>query len=77
MDQFIGEVRWLPFDFAPEGWAPCDGALISIAQNTALFSLLGTKFGGDGQRTFALPKIAANSDVNAYIAMQGRFPQRS
>jgi len=56
-DQFIGEIRLVPFNFAPVGWALCNGAVLSIAQNTALFSLLGTQFGGDGIRTFALPNL--------------------
>jgi microcystin-dependent protein len=54
-DQFVAEVRIFPFNFAPTGWAFCDGQLMPISQNTALFSLLGTTFGGDGKSTFALP----------------------
>lgn len=57
-DPFIAEVRVLPFNFAPRGWASCDGQLLPIAQNTALFSLLGTTYGGDGRTTFALPNLA-------------------
>jgi microcystin-dependent protein len=53
-EPFIGEIRWVGFNFAPVGWALCDGQLMSIAQNTALFSLLGTTYGGNGQTTFAL-----------------------
>ena len=56
-DPFIGEIRMVGFNFAPRGWAFCDGQLLSIAQNTALFSLLGTSFGGDGRTTFALPDL--------------------
>ena len=56
-DQFVGEVRTFPFNFAPTGWAFCDGQLLPISQYTALFSLLGTQFGGDGQSTFALPNL--------------------
>lgn len=56
-DNFIGEIRAVGFNFAPRGWALCDGQLLSIAQNTALFSLLGTTYGGDGITTFALPNI--------------------
>ena len=55
MDPFVAEVRILPFNFAPKGWAFCDGQLMPISQNTALFSLLGTFYGGDGKSTFALP----------------------
>jgi microcystin-dependent protein len=56
-DQFVAEIRVFPFNFAPTGWATCDGQLIPISQNTALFSLLGTTYGGDGKSTFALPNI--------------------
>jgi microcystin-dependent protein len=56
-DQFLAEIRVFPFNFAPLGWATCDGQLLPISQNTALFSLLGTTYGGDGKSTFALPNI--------------------
>ena len=54
---FVGEVRIFAGDFAPNGWALCNGQLLPISQNTALFSLLGTAYGGDGQSTFALPDL--------------------
>lgn len=54
---FIGEIRLFGGNFQPANWAFCDGRLISIAENTALFSLLGTTYGGDGQNTFALPDL--------------------
>src|ERR1700747_398436 len=54
-DQFVGEIRIVPFNFAPVGWAMCNGQLLPISQNTALFSLLGTTYGGNGGTTFALP----------------------
>jgi microcystin-dependent protein len=54
---FIGEIRMVGFNFAPVGWAFCDGQLLPIAQNTALFSLLGTTYGGNGISTFALPDL--------------------
>ncbi len=54
-DNFLGELRVVPFNFAPTGWALCEGQLLSISQNTALFSLLGTNYGGDGKSTFGLP----------------------
>jgi microcystin-dependent protein len=57
MDPFVAEIRIFPFNFAPKGWAFCDGQILSIAQNTALFSLLGTTYGGNGQSTFALPDL--------------------
>jgi microcystin-dependent protein len=60
-DQFVAEIRILPFTFAPSGWAQCDGQLLPISQNTALFSLLGTVYGGDGKSTFGLPNLQGNS----------------
>ena len=60
MDPFMAEVRIFGFNFAPKGWAFCNGQLIPISQNTALFSLLGTTYGGDGKSTFALPNIQGN-----------------
>ena len=59
MDAFVAEIRILPYNFAPRGWAWCDGQLMPLAQNTALFSLLGTTYGGDGVSTFALPDLRA------------------
>lgn len=63
MDPFIGEIRLVAFNFEPEGWAFCDGRLLPIAQNQALFSLLGTTYGGDGRTTFALPDLRGRSPV--------------
>lgn len=57
VDAFIGEIRILPYNFIPESWARCEGQLLSIQQHTALFSILGTSFGGDGRTTFALPNL--------------------
>jgi microcystin-dependent protein len=57
MEPFIGMIALFGFDFAPRGWAKCDGQLLPIAQNSALFSLLGTMYGGDGRTTFALPDL--------------------
>ena len=54
---YIGEVQWFAGNFAPRGWAFCDGQLLAIAQNSALFSILGTTYGGDGRTTFALPDV--------------------
>src|SRR3954462_6222610 len=56
-DQFLAEMRIFPFNFPPTGWAFCDGQLIPISQNTPLFSLLGTTYGGGGQTTFAPPDL--------------------
>ena len=57
---FVAEIRMFPFNFAPKGWAFCAGQLLPISQNTALFSLLGTTYGGDGKSTFALPDFQGN-----------------
>jgi microcystin-dependent protein len=59
-DQFVAEIRIFPFNFPPTGWAFCNGQLMPISQNTALFSLLGTTYGGDGKSTFALPDLQGN-----------------
>jgi len=56
-DPFVAEIRIFPFNFAPTGWAWCDGQLMPLSQNTALFSLLGTTYGGDGKSNFALPDL--------------------
>jgi microcystin-dependent protein len=61
-DPFVAEIRIFPFNFAPKGWAWCDGQLLPLSQNTALFSLLSTTYGGDGKSHFALPDL------------QGRLP---
>ncbi len=61
---FLGEIRWVAFDFAPVGWAKCDGQVLSISQNTALFALLGTTYGGNGQTTFALPDFRSRTLVH-------------
>jgi microcystin-dependent protein len=61
MDPFLAEIRIMPFNlFVPKGWAFCDGQILSLSQNTALFSLLETHYGGDGIRTFALPNMQGN-----------------
>ena len=59
-DPFVAEIRMFAGNFAPKGWATCDGQLLPISQNTALFSLVGTYYGGDGKSTFALPNMAGN-----------------
>jgi microcystin-dependent protein len=64
MDPFLGEIRMFGGNFAPQGWATCDGQILSIAQNTALFSLLGTTYGGNGQTTFALPDLRGRLPVH-------------
>ncbi len=62
-DQFLAEIRIFPFNFPPTGWALCDGQLMPISQNTALFALLGTTYGGDGKSTFALPNLQGNTPM--------------
>ena len=64
-DPFVAEIRMFPFNFAPKGWAFCDGQLLPLSQNTALFSLLGTFYGGDGKSTFALPDLQDSVPVHA------------
>jgi microcystin-dependent protein len=64
LDPFIGEIMQVGFGFAPRGWALCDGQLLSISQNTALFSLLGTTYGGDGRTTFGLPDLRGRTAVH-------------
>ena len=63
-DPFMAEIRIFPFNFAPKGWAWCNGQLIPISQNTALFSLLGTTYGGDGKSTFALPNLQGRAPMH-------------
>src|SRR4051794_10962968 len=64
MDPFVAEVRIFPFNFAPKGWAFCDGQILPLSQNTALFSLLGTTYGGDGKSNFALPNMEGNAPMH-------------
>jgi microcystin-dependent protein len=64
-DQFVGEIRIVGFNFAPRGWAFCNGTIMAIRQNTALFSLLGTNYGGDGRVTFALPNLQGAATIGA------------
>lgn len=63
MEPFLGQIMPVGFNFAPRGWATCSGQLLPISQNTALFSLLGTTFGGDGRTTFGLPDLRGRSMV--------------
>ena len=63
-DPFVAEIRIFPFNFAPKGWAWCDGQIMPISQNTALFSLLGTTYGGDGKSNFALPNLQGNAPMH-------------
>jgi microcystin-dependent protein len=68
-DPFVGEIRMAGFNFAPVGWALCNGQVLSINQNQALFALLGTQYGGNGQTTFALPNLQGRIPIS-----QGQGP---
>jgi microcystin-dependent protein len=68
-DQFVAEIRIFPFNFAPTGWAFCNGQILPISQNTALFSLLGTTYGGNGTSNFALPNLQGSAPLQ-----QGQGP---
>src|SRR6266478_382659 len=61
---FLAEIRIFPFNFPPKGWAFCNGQLMPLSQNTALFSLLGTTYGGDGKSNFALPNMQGNAPMH-------------
>jgi microcystin-dependent protein len=79
MEFYIGQILLLPYNFTPVQLAPCDGQLLQITQNTALFSLLGTNFGGDGAQTFALPNYQglAPKGSQYFIVVNGIYPSRS
>lgn len=78
MNSILGMVYLFAGNFAPEGFASCDGQLLPIMQYQALFSLLGTVYGGDGIKTFALPKIAGPTPGTSYvISINGIYPSRS
>jgi microcystin-dependent protein len=64
VDPYIGELRLMPYDFAPRGWIPCNGQLLQIRSAEALFSLLGTTYGGDGVNNFALPDLRGRVPIN-------------
>ena len=79
---FMGEIKIISWNFAPQGWAFCNGQFLPINQNQALFSLLGTSYGGDGQTTFALPTAkpifsATGASLQQCIALQGVYPPRT
>lgn len=86
MDRFLGQIITVGFNFAPPGWALCEGQLLPIDQNPALFAILGTTFGGDGKTNFALPDLRGQASAQGspsqgkltrIIAIQGIFPTRS
>ncbi len=81
-EPYLGEIQTFAFNFCPTGWAPLNGQLLAISQYTALFSLLGTTYGGDGVTTFAVPKwgpirTANGAALQPCIALQGVFPSQN
>jgi microcystin-dependent protein len=79
MEPFLGQIELFPYNFAPKGWLACTGQVVPISQNQALFSLLGTQFGGDGRVTFGLPNLqgkAPAANLQYCIAIMGVYPSR-
>jgi len=80
MDFYLAQIVLFGGNFVPRGWMACDGAILSIQQNAALFSLLGTQYGGDGKSTFALPKLTPPNGEGTFpayqICVQGVYPSR-
>ena len=77
LDATLCEIRVFAGGFEPKGWKFCDGSMLSIAQNSALFSLLGNRFGGDGRTNFALPNLVhPNQDLKYVICIIGMYPPR-
>jgi microcystin-dependent protein len=77
-EPLLGTIFLFAGNFAPVGYAMCQGQLLPISQNAALFSILGTTYGGDGQKTFALPKLSGPTDgTNYIIALRGAYPSRN
>jgi microcystin-dependent protein len=74
---FLGEIRMVAFNFAPVGWAPCDGRLMSISQNQAMFAILGVNYGGDGKSNFALPNLPPLNGTYFIICLSGIFPTKA
>lgn len=77
MDNLLGQIQLYPFNFIPVGWSKCNGQIMNIVQNTALFSLISNKFGGNGTTTFGLPNLTNTSPVAGmeyYIAVTGYYP---
>jgi len=79
MDYYLGEIELFAYNFVPMGWLLCDGAILQVQQSSALFSLIGNKFGGNGSTTFALPNMTNDSPVegmNYYMCISGLYPMR-
>jgi len=80
MDGFIGQILLFAFNYAPRQWLPCEGQMLQIVDNEALFSLVGTQYGGDGRTTFALPNLKGKEPVPGMrycICTEGVYPPRS
>lgn len=84
MEPYIGQIKPFPYGFEPKDWALCDGRLLQITQNQALYALLGIRFGGDGVSNFALPDLRgaepdllSNGQCHYYISLTGLWPSRS
>jgi microcystin-dependent protein len=79
MDTYLGDIFLFAFQFAPVGWMSCEGQILNISQNSALYALIGAQYGGDGINTFALPNLNSSSPLPGmkyYMAIQGIFPSR-
>jgi microcystin-dependent protein len=79
MEYYLGDIQLFAYRFVPQGWLLCNGTVLQILQNQALFSLIGNKFGGNGSSTFALPNMTNDSPVagmNYYICISGIYPMR-
>ena len=80
MEVFLGDIQLFPYSFVPRDWAECNGQLLPVMQNQALFALIGPRFGGDGRTTFGLPNLQGAEPVQGTrycIALEGIFPSRS
>jgi microcystin-dependent protein len=76
MDEILGVIKLFAGTFTPRGYAACEGQLLAIAQNSALFSIVGTTYGGDGQTKFQLPKLPAPAGTRYMICVEGIYPSR-
>jgi len=80
MDEYLGVIKYFATTYAPQGWRVCDGAILAISTNSALFSLLGTMYGGDGVKTFALPNLPQRlmnvGECGYAICVAGVYPPR-
>lgn len=79
MESMFGQIQLFAFNIEMRGWMVCDGRMLQIMSNQALFSLLGTRYGGDGHTTFAIPNLkglAPHPELHYYIAIEGLYPER-